>query len=233
MPCESDRDYQLLSSHVGGPWTIRVLARVNAQRTRATLRKKRTTKVRPKLGCQTVPSIKLQPLLRSPPASSVQHGSQISQKPARHAPASTERPVAPPYSRARRPCTPRPIHARRVVPVVGSSPPPLPRRPPFVSPDQHREGRRVPCVVQSGTTCPVWQQRKPCYPARRRWIRPRLPEGSECAVSSLQEAQYEEAGDASFEVEGGDVVRVRLASQCPREKRIRRDRDLTGTGVGC
>ena len=54
----------------------------------------------------------LQPLPRSPPASSVQHGLQTSRTPARHAPASTARPIAHPYSRAHHPCTPRPIHAR-------------------------------------------------------------------------------------------------------------------------
>ena len=54
----------------------------------------------------------LQTLPRSPPISSVQHGLQTSRTPARHAPASTARPIAHPYSRAHHPCTPRPIHAR-------------------------------------------------------------------------------------------------------------------------
>jgi hypothetical protein len=67
---------------------------------------------------------------------------------------------------------------------------------------------------------------------RRRWIQPRFPEGSGSAVSSPQGVQYGEAGDASFEAEGGDVAPVRSALRCPGERRkesVRGDRDLTGT----
>ena len=75
----------------------------------------------------------------------------------------------------------------------------------------------MPCVVRSATTCPVWRQRKPCYLERQRWIHPRLQEVSGSAISSLQEAQLEEGGHASFEEEGGDVARVRWASQYPEK----------------